>query len=57
MYSAFSFYWADRDMGHIFCMSQHLDHCRRALIAIGLGVMSAVSHTKRRDPPSDAPGL
>jgi hypothetical protein len=26
-----------------------------ALIAIGLGVMSAVSHTKRRDPPTDAP--
>jgi hypothetical protein len=28
-----------------------------ALVAIGLGVMSAVSHTKRRDPPADAPGL
>jgi hypothetical protein len=26
-----------------------------ALVAIGLGVMSAVSHTKRRDPPADAP--
>jgi positive regulator of sigma E activity len=25
------------------------------LIVIGLGVMSAVSHTKRRDPPSVAP--
>jgi len=28
-----------------------------ALIAIGIGVMSAVSHTKRRDPPTDAPRL
>jgi hypothetical protein len=28
-----------------------------ALVAIGLGVMSAVSQTKRRDPPADAPGL
>jgi len=27
-----------------------------ALVAVGLGVMSAVSHTKRRDPPSEAPG-
>ena len=26
-----------------------------ALVIIGLGVMSAVSHTKRRDPPSEAP--
>ncbi len=26
-----------------------------ALILIGIGVMSAVSHTKRRDPPSVAP--
>jgi positive regulator of sigma E activity len=26
-----------------------------ALVLIGLGVMSAVSHTKRRDPPSEAP--
>ena len=26
-----------------------------ALIVIGIGVMSAVSHTKRRDPPSQAP--
>ncbi|HEY2034213.1 MAG TPA: hypothetical protein VGH02_11060 [Rhizomicrobium sp.] len=26
-----------------------------ALIIVGLGVMSAVSHTKRRDPPSEAP--
>lgn len=26
-----------------------------SLIVIGLGVMSAVSHTKRRDPPSEAP--
>lgn len=25
------------------------------LIVIGLGIMSAVSHTKRRDPPSEAP--
>jgi hypothetical protein len=28
-----------------------------ALIIIGLGVMSAVSHTKRRDPPADSPSL
>jgi uncharacterized membrane protein len=27
-----------------------------ALIVVGLGIMSAVSHTKRRDPPSVAPG-
>ncbi len=26
------------------------------LIAIGFGVMSAVSRTKQRDPPKDAPG-
>ena len=26
-----------------------------ALVILGLGVMSAVSHTKRRDPPSEAP--
>lgn len=26
-----------------------------ALIVLGLGVMSAVSHTKRRDPPSETP--
>jgi len=26
-----------------------------ALIVVGLGVMSAVSQTKRRDPPSAAP--
>ncbi|MEI9994740.1 MAG: hypothetical protein WDM91_09115 [Rhizomicrobium sp.] len=26
-----------------------------ALIVVGLGIMSAVSHTKRRDPPSVAP--
>jgi positive regulator of sigma E activity len=25
------------------------------LVLLGLGVMSAVSHTKRRDPPSEAP--
>jgi len=25
------------------------------LVMLGLGVMSAVSHTKRRDPPSAAP--
>ena len=25
------------------------------LVIVGLGVMSAVSHTKRRDPPSEAP--
>ena len=24
------------------------------LVLVGLGVMSAVSHTKRRDPPSEA---
>jgi hypothetical protein len=28
-----------------------------ALIVIGLGVMSAVNHTKRRDPPAQAPDL
>ncbi len=27
-----------------------------ALVVVGLGIMSAVSHTKRRDPPSAAPG-
>jgi len=27
----------------------------RALVMIGLCVMSAVSHTKRRDPPAEAP--
>lgn len=26
-----------------------------ALIIIGIGVMSAVSHTKQRDPPNQAP--
>jgi positive regulator of sigma E activity len=26
-----------------------------ALVVIGMGIMSAVSHTKRRDPPSVAP--
>ena len=26
-----------------------------ALVLVGLGVMSAVSHTKRRDPPAEAP--
>jgi hypothetical protein len=26
-----------------------------ALVVVGLGVMSAVSNTKRRDPPSTAP--
>lgn len=26
-----------------------------ALVMVGLGVMSAVTHTKRRDPPADAP--
>jgi hypothetical protein len=26
-----------------------------ALIVLGLGVMSAVSHTKRRDPPAEPP--
>jgi hypothetical protein len=26
-----------------------------SLVIIGIGVMSAVSHTKRRDPPSEAP--
>jgi cadmium resistance protein CadD (predicted permease) len=26
-----------------------------ALVLIGLGIMSAVSRTKRRDPPSEAP--
>jgi len=28
-----------------------------ALVLIGLGVMSAVAHTKRRDPPADTPQL
>lgn len=26
-----------------------------ALVLIGLGVMSAVTHTRRRDPPANAP--
>ena len=26
------------------------------LVILGMGIMSAVSHTKRRDPPSEAPG-
>jgi len=26
-----------------------------SLVIVGIGVMSAVSHTKRRDPPSEAP--
>jgi len=26
-----------------------------SLVVVGLGVMSAVSHTQRRDPPSEAP--
>lgn len=26
-----------------------------ALVMIGLGIMSAVSHTKQRDPPEEAP--
>jgi hypothetical protein len=26
-----------------------------ALVMIGIGVMSAVAHTKQRDPPADAP--
>ena len=26
-----------------------------ALVVLGLGIMSAVAHTKRRDPPSAAP--
>ena len=26
-----------------------------ALVLVGIGIMSAVSHTKRRDPPSEAP--
>lgn len=25
------------------------------LVVLGLGIMSAVSHTKRRDPPSETP--
>ena len=25
------------------------------LVIVGFGIMSAVSHTKRRDPPSDPP--
>jgi hypothetical protein len=28
-----------------------------ALVTIGLGVISAVSHTKQRDPPAGAPRL
>ncbi len=27
------------------------------LVMLGIGVMSAVSHTKRRDPPNEAPGV
>jgi len=27
-----------------------------ALVLVGIGIMSAVSQTKRRDPPSEAPG-
>jgi uncharacterized membrane protein len=27
-----------------------------ALILIGMGVMSAVAHTKQKDPPTGAPG-
>jgi len=27
-----------------------------ALVLIGIGIMSAVSHTKRRDPPAEPPG-
>jgi hypothetical protein len=26
-----------------------------ALVLVGLGLMSAVTHTKRRDPPAEAP--
>lgn len=26
-----------------------------ALVLIGIGIMSAVSHTKRRDPPAEPP--
>lgn len=26
-----------------------------ALVIVGIGIMSAVTHTKRRDPPSEAP--
>jgi hypothetical protein len=26
-----------------------------ALVLIGMGIMSAVSHTKRKDPPASAP--
>jgi hypothetical protein len=26
-----------------------------ALVLVGIGIMSAVSHTKHRDPPSEAP--
>jgi len=26
-----------------------------ALVLVGIGVMSAVAHTKQRDPPADAP--
>jgi hypothetical protein len=28
-----------------------------ALVVLGLGIMSAVAHTKRRDPPSAAPDV
>jgi positive regulator of sigma E activity len=28
-----------------------------ALVVVGLGVMSAVSHTKRRDPPAEPPAV
>ena len=27
------------------------------LVMLGIGIMSAVSHTKRRDPPSESPTL
>ncbi len=33
-----------------------LDRGSARWVVIGLGVMSAVSQTKRRDPPSEAPG-
>lgn len=28
-----------------------------SLVVIGVGVMSAVNHTKRRDPPNETPSL
>jgi hypothetical protein len=28
-----------------------------SLVLVGAGIMSAVSHTKRRDPPSEAPSV